>query len=95
MYLDEYVQNVCVETVAYTHLSDSLDRVVRYSDATDSVLSNVSGIWRTYPINRYCGLAAYIPGACSDEIIDTYYKTLSWYEAVYGAVDEMPVIIAD
>ena len=93
--LDDYVQNVCADTVSYTHFSDCLDRVVLYSDATDSFLSNVSGRWCPFPINRCCGLAAYIPGACSDEIIDTYYKTLSWYGTVYGAVDEMPVIIAD
>ena len=93
--LDDYVSHACADTLAYTLFSACIDRTVLYADATDRFLSNVVGVWQSFLIKQYCGLAAYIPGACADEMIDTYYKSLSWYEAVYNEVDKMPVIVAD
>lgn len=93
--LDDYVSHACADTLAYTLFSACIDRTVLYADATDRYLSNVAGVWQSFLIKQYCGLAAYIPGACADEMIDTYYKSLSWYEPFTKMVDKMPVIVAD
>ena len=88
--LNDYVSRVCIDTLAYSIFADCLDRTVLYADATDRYLSKVSGVWKSFPIEQYCGFAAYIPGASSDEVADLYYKTLSWYKTVYEGI-EVPV----
>lgn len=92
--LNDYVGRVCVDTLAYSIFADCLDRTVLYADATNKGLSNILGAWVEFPIEQYCGLAAYIPGASSDEVADLYYKTLSWYKTVYGGM-EVPIKITN
>lgn len=89
--LDDYVARVCADSSAYAHFADCLDRTVIYADATERYLSSVVGVWRSYPLEKYCGLSAYIPGAVadSDEVIDLYYRSLLWYKKTYVGIDEI------
>ena len=89
--LDDYVARVCADSSAYAYFADCLDHTVLYADATERYLSLVSGVWCSYPLEKYCGLSAYIPGAVadSDEVIDLYYRTLAWYKKVYAGIDEI------
>ena len=89
--LDDYVARACADSSAYAYFADCLDRTVLYADATERYLSSVLGVWHSYPLEKYCGLSAYIPGAVadSDEVIDLYYRTLAWYKKVYAGIDEI------
>ncbi|MBQ8424123.1 MAG: hypothetical protein IJY36_07715 [Coprobacter sp.] len=82
--LDHYASNVATDPRFYRAFSEALSRAVIYAASTDYYLSNVRGLWRMYPIETFCGLSAYIPGADHTEKINNFYPTLSWYKDVYS-----------
>lgn len=83
--LDDFVQAAAgADASSYEYFSDCLKRTIIYADATDEYGCNDNwDHFHKYPIEHYCGLAAYIPGARSETWLNTYYRTLSWYKAVY------------
>ena len=80
--LDDYVQTA-VDASSYEYFSDCLKRTIIYADATDKYGCRVDGFFQEYPIEHYCGLTMYIPEAKPITSLNDYYRTLSWYKAVY------------
>ncbi len=81
--LNHYIKMVSSDTLLYKNFEEALENVVLFADATEYYLSNVRGLWCKYPIKHFCGLSAYVLGAVTDEKIESFYRTLSWYKKVY------------
>ena len=67
----------------YDAFREALERSVVFADATAEYGCNVNRYFRVYPIDTYCGITAYIPGARSEKNIENYYPRLKWYKDVY------------
>ncbi len=80
--LDDYLQTA-VDASSYEYFSDCLKRTIIYADATDMYGCMVGISFQEYPVEHYCGLTSYIQGARNETWLNAYYRTLSWYKAVY------------
>lgn len=76
--LEDIVRNAGVSGEDMDALRSALERCILYKAATESILGIVD-------INTFCGMSMYLP-ADGSELLDTYYRTLSWNRAT-GLVD--------